>query len=422
MARRDDENIFRSNPRRFQQDLEQQRQIFDQHLQDMQQGWTTTLVAMAAAQQAFVRDTSNSWGKWITSSDETYNRMRRGMTALQTSFKVVTGSMLGFTAAGLRGTAAGASLSLHFQLLSREIANVFLPTITGVLDKLNAVVNWFRSLSGEQQQSILHWSRLTVGLLGTSVLLPKIAAGLQSIRGVMTLLSAHPVLAIVGAVASLFAATEEGQAVFGELVSALKPLVSMVGKLASVIGSVLGPILKWVAGALTAVIRGISGVFSAGAVTFRTPLGHQRLSDIQDPTQRQQEYERRRAQILEQARPGSTGGAIVGATTAWQAAAPQWLTRIFGGRSQVAEALRGATELQEQRRNAASRRRELEPAGGGLEGLGDVYRRLQNAALKNDIPQRQLEQAQRQTEQDAVRNDILLRIEGGISRTRVNVP
>lgn len=116
------------------------------------------------------------------------------------AFTVATVGLMGFIRAGLQGTAEGEVLSLRMQELSREIASVFLPTIHKVIDGIHKAVQWFRSLSVEQQDSVQKWTLIGLGVLFAikviGMLLPLLA-----------LLITHPavagILALAAAVAFL---------------------------------------------------------------------------------------------------------------------------------------------------------------------------------------------------------------------------
>jgi hypothetical protein len=72
-------------------------------------------------------------------------------------FASLTGIIGGFVRQGLAGTAQGERMSLAFERLSMQIAAVFLPVVEKVTQIVERLANWFRSLSGAQQDSILKW-------------------------------------------------------------------------------------------------------------------------------------------------------------------------------------------------------------------------------------------------------------------------
>jgi hypothetical protein len=81
-------------------------------------------------------------------------------------------------------------LSLRMQMLSQQIASVFLPVIERVMDKLEQAVNWFRGLSGAQQDSILKWTALVAAGLAMASILPRVFGALQLVIGGVRALTA----------------------------------------------------------------------------------------------------------------------------------------------------------------------------------------------------------------------------------------
>jgi hypothetical protein len=120
--------------------------------------------------------------------EKSYAKM--GQTITQ-AFKYATASVAGFVTAGLVGTVEGQRLAFAFQRLSQEIAAVFLPTIQKTTDALFKAVQWFRSLSGTQQNYLL--------ILGST------AAGIVLFNKVLMALWANPVIAGLLAVAAAIA-------------------------------------------------------------------------------------------------------------------------------------------------------------------------------------------------------------------------
>lgn len=116
-------------------------------------------------------------------------------------FAVLTGAVMGFVRAGLQGTVQGEMLQMRMQLLSREIAGIFLPVIDAVTSKIQSLVNWFRKLSGEKQNLILKFVMGAAAGLAVAMVLPKIVAGIQIvIVGIKMLMAA---IAAMGAEAGI---------------------------------------------------------------------------------------------------------------------------------------------------------------------------------------------------------------------------
>jgi hypothetical protein len=92
-----------------------------------------------------------------------------------------TASVVGFVRAGLSGTVEGNYLSLQWQMLSREIASVFLPLIRTLTSLVQQLVVKFQQLDGEGQKNVRNMALMAGGagvLLG---ILPKLASGFGSI-------------------------------------------------------------------------------------------------------------------------------------------------------------------------------------------------------------------------------------------------
>jgi hypothetical protein len=116
-------------------------------------------------------------------ANEKLGVMKDGMSRIAgpaaAGFAILTGAVMGFVRAGLAGTVEGDRLQLRFQMLSREIAGVFMPVITAVTDKLTQAVQWFKHLTGENQNLIMRIVLGTAAALAFAMVLPKIVGGVQ---------------------------------------------------------------------------------------------------------------------------------------------------------------------------------------------------------------------------------------------------
>ncbi len=115
-------------------------------------------------------------------------------------------AVLGFVRAGLAGTAQGNYLAIQFERLSREVAGIFLPAVEKLIEYLEKTVNWFRGLSGAQQDAIMKWTLWGTAALAAAVLLPILKAGFMALIVVVKGLSValyglamNPVLLILTA-------------------------------------------------------------------------------------------------------------------------------------------------------------------------------------------------------------------------------
>ncbi len=179
-------------------------------------------------------------------------------------FVVASAAVGGWVRAGLSGTTMGERLGLQFNLLSREIASLFIPVLNRVIEALQSVTSWFRQLSGPQQAFIGWTIAATVGLLGVATILPRLVGGLSAMGGVLKVLAANPIVAIVGAIAALLVGTESGRSALGRLAAAFAPIFSALGKLLDA----LKPVFDFLGKAIAAVADGIAFVVDkiSGAV------------------------------------------------------------------------------------------------------------------------------------------------------------
>ncbi len=206
-------------------------------------------------------------GRFAASLDALKGRLAGVAQLASSGFGALTSTIGGFVRSGLSGTTTGERLGLQFQLLSREIASLFLPIIERVVGALQSVTSWFRSLDGPQQAFIGKMLTMAAAGLGVVMVLPKIIGGLQGMAAGFALLSANPFILVVAALGALLAGTEEGRGALGRLLAAFAPLLDIAAMIAEaftpvveLFGSVLPPILSAVTAifdAMAAVVRGL---------------------------------------------------------------------------------------------------------------------------------------------------------------------
>jgi hypothetical protein len=253
--------------------------------------------------------------------------MRMGLIA-------ASAAMVGFARAGLSGTTHGAALSLRFQMLSREITQLFLPAIEGGIMVIGKLVQWFRRMDGQAQAA-------AGAILGIGVAL-KVA------------LLGHPIMALVVGMASFVLSTKEGH----EL---LKQLADIGKSLANIFGPILSAALSDLKYALEGIVSGAREL----AVIMRGV-----------------------AQDMTRSRSGNTPRWWLAIAPSWLggASSPEELAGSVGGRTRPA-APGGPTP-----------RRELTPAGGQWEGFEQTFRRIQSLGVTTDIPNQQLAEQRRTNE------------------------
>ncbi len=139
-------------------------------------------------------------------------------------FASITGIIGGFVRQGLAGTVQGEQLSLAFERLSMQIAAVFLPIVEKVTGWIEKLVDWFRGLSGAQQDQIMRWvvTVATVLLAVTAYtkvigILAVLASAYEKMKvaqigfNLATLNFIGLVAAVAGAVYAVNTAWDEGQ-------------------------------------------------------------------------------------------------------------------------------------------------------------------------------------------------------------------
>ncbi len=280
-------------------------------------------------------------GRFAASLDALKGKMAQLGQATSSAFGGATSMITSFARAGLSGTTMGERLGLQFQLLSREIASLFIPVLERVIGVLQSVTSWFRNLSGPQQSFIGGIAATAIALVAVAAIIPRIIGGLQGMAAVFTLLSANPFVALVGLIAALLVGTESGRSALGRLAAAFGPIVTAVGQLFAALKPVI-ELLGTVVGAVADFIGGIASGIANGI---------------------------------------------------------QSVTDFFGLTSE--EDRRRSAQQEAQRRQQAGRdRNEVAGTTKGREGLEATFLRFQEAALKTgqgDTAMRQLTEAQRQT-------------------------
>ncbi len=106
------------------------------------------------------------------------------------AFASAQGALMGFVRAGFAGTAESDMFGTQLKMLSQEIASIFLPIMEAATEKVMEITDWFRSLSGEEQDNILQivtW----VGAIGLAIaVIPKIVSAIGAIITVVRSLGA----------------------------------------------------------------------------------------------------------------------------------------------------------------------------------------------------------------------------------------
>lgn len=280
-------------------------------------------------------------------------------TAGKRAFGGLAQSALTWVRAGLQGTTTGAAFGVQMQLLSREVANLVIGPLNSLLEGIRSVTAWFRSLDGDTQRLLGRFITGVVVISTLSAALPRLTGGFRALGGVLSVLSAHPILALAAAMVGLMASTEEGRSAFGEMLAALAP----IGRALAELGSALAPLISALAEVLLPIAQALVPVFEAVAAVVTT---------------------------------------IVNAIMA----AVNWLKELLN----IGQSAQGGLAA-----GAAGRpgggRQELRSSGGGFEAVTEAFRRFNVSAgrTESSIPQRQLQAQERS-------NSTLDRIEANTRR------
>lgn len=178
------------------------------------------------------------------------NGINASLRVTSTVLAATVTPLAGLATAGLATSAMGQVLTYNLGQLSAVMAGLFGPEIQKVINLVQNVTQWLRSLSDEQKTSIARWIAAGMAVLTVNRLMPMLVTGIAgAIQGVIGLTAAIgglniasgnivPLIsAIVTAAVALGAAfligTETGNEMLGMLREAFAPLVPMfldVGK------------------------------------------------------------------------------------------------------------------------------------------------------------------------------------------------
>lgn len=191
--------------------------------------------------------------------------------ATGTAFAMASGTLLGFVRAGVNSSGLGDVLGYQFQELSRQIAAVFLPEIEAVINALQRTINWFRNLSGEQQDQIASWAKWGLVVLGVGPILTRViglamgaATAFRAVGAALTIaFTSHPILAVVAAVAAAVLSVTDLKEVFAGVAEALGSFASDMKDLFGGISEIIREIAKETSSWLDSLRDGIRSMAGA---------------------------------------------------------------------------------------------------------------------------------------------------------------
>lgn len=294
--------------------------------------WAATAIAKVGEVTASI---SNGLKNALASAASTLNQGLVSPVAIGAAvagFAMVTNAAKSWVSAGLSGTTHGNMLSMQFQLLSQQIAGIFVPTINMVIRGIETMVRWFRDLTGEQQGNIRRWIEAAAAMVAVYGALTKVSGiiapfittiitGMVSAAGaiVSTLIPAFgafvtavvtgsgiagaalnlafvgiPILigmigAIVSALGSLTVAgitvgaglavgTQTGRAALEQLWNQLRPVVAAFVNMGSTLWNTIGPVVEFLGGRVGALFQRLAGVLTGLAQAGGPIL--QRIADL----------------------------------------------------------------------------------------------------------------------------------------------
>jgi hypothetical protein len=324
------------------------------------------------------------------------------------AMQVAQNATMNFVRAGLAGTVEGNRMAFMWQQMSRQIAALFLPVIQKVTETIGHVVAWFHKLSGAQQDQIMKWGLMTVGVLAFTkalsamgLLVPVISAVGAALR--IALGAINPVLlavvAIGAAIAAVSAVAENGLGGMAGLWEGVQKAAQPVVDALSAVWKEIAPAFK----SLWETLKGLGAEFGnlAAAVAGLTGDGIMAFAAIAVPAFQAVLF------VVEKVVQAVT--LLVRGVT-WLVGKLRDLLALAGiAAPPPAEAAVNA----DQPPKPADNRRDVTVAPRGFEGVTSAFTRVQEAINKRFDP---AQAAADQKARDLVRNDKLDAIKDAIDR------
>lgn len=92
----------------------------------------------------------------------------------------------------------------RFKELTATLGQQLLPIVNRVLMKIQSVIAWFQQLNPEQQRTIIKIMAVVAAMGPLLVVIGKVIEGIAQLRAALTLLAAHPIVAIVMLIIGVF--------------------------------------------------------------------------------------------------------------------------------------------------------------------------------------------------------------------------
>lgn len=346
-----------------------------------------------------------------------------------------TAGFAGMIAVGMRGTAEMERLAWSLGQVAREVANIFAPAIRAVIAVSERLMDAMRGLTGNQQAVARDFIGAAAGAAlfaaAATAIMPRITAISATISKLWGLLAANPIIAVVAAIGALAAGTESGRKAFAGLFDALGPVLAAAVRVGEALAKAFAPVLEAVGSFVSMLVGALAPILNGIAATLNFVAdGIGKVSGLFDALTNSviiavEVFVALKAAILATAAAkalyaGATAAvaaasgilpaillAVKGAILAVNAALyANPLIAIAGGVGLLIGGLNGlfnGRREQQQRPEQNRPREQLTNKAGGFEAADQTWKAIQSAFLKNDIPTRQLREAERA-------NEILARI------------
>lgn len=177
------------------------------------------------------------------------NTLRTSMMMGLQTMQRFTASIMGMARAGLEGTAEGMRLSFAWQLLSRQIAAIFIPVVNMATNAIITMRNILMTFSGSMQNVVM----VVGGMIGAFVpflsMLPMVSALIQTVT---TLFSPFRImLMVIAGALTAFLSSSQGAPLLAALGQALGSVMQLFGTLAGLFSDVLAIPIQLLIGILT---------------------------------------------------------------------------------------------------------------------------------------------------------------------------
>jgi hypothetical protein len=278
------------------------------------------------------------------------NGLAQGSRLLTVGLAGASAGLVGFARAGLQGTVQGEQLRLRMQLLSQQVASVFLPTLDKLSAGLDTLTAKFRAMDGAQQAQVRRWGEAALAAGATAKAVGHI----------------HPLAGLAaGGITALFVGTEKGRQSLQRMMEAAEPLAQKLAELA-------GPVMDKMTQSIEKMIPAVESAATKSLTAMDKILG--KINEIDDAWARTQK------------RFTGKDLSIIGMMTQYLMGPVGWLGTIDNLMGKGP----GGTSYKPL---AGAARSDVSPMGGQVTGVEEVWRRIQASVGQAGASSRQEQQA-----------------------------